>query len=267
VIESAPGVSDFFDHGPYYGRTFLKMCENWAVEPAPAEETALITSAIPTLIIRGEFDSATSLDESLRIADNLTNSFGPYNFPAMGHIVGLGDHECPVVVEVDFLNDPSPRSEPDTSCIAQMGGPEFVLELGGGGDVELTAYTGEMFEGVAPAGWNEVQPGMFARSDPAVDKTLFAQLAAPAEHAEAMVGEVLGEFGLTSLPDPLRTIPTETLTWNIYLPAGVVPMIIAKAETDQATYLLVLVAAKGELDPLAESVLIPAVMALTPTNQ
>jgi hypothetical protein len=155
-------------------------------------------------------------------------------------------------------------SEADTSCMSQMGAPEFVLGLGGTGDIELVTYASDMFESVVPAGWNELQPGMFARSDPAVHKTLFAQLAAPAEHAEEMIGALLGEFSLTSLPDRLRTMPTDALTWQVYLPAGIVPLIIAKAEIDQATYLLVLVASKGELDSLAESVLISAIVALTP---
>jgi hypothetical protein len=44
-------------------------------------------------------------------------------------------------------------------------------------------------------------------------------------------------------------------------------MLIAKAETDQATYLVVLVATKGEIDSLIDAVVIAAIMAFTPSNR
>ena len=263
AISSTPELSDFFSRGPFFGITVLRMCENWDVEHATTEEMKPVKSAIPALIIRGDFDSATSLEESKLIAGNLENSFGPYDFTSMGHIVGLGKHKCPQGVEIEFINDPS--SEPDTSCMSQMGGLEYALELGSR-EIELVAYTSSMFEGVVPAGWNELQPGMFARSNPEVDKTLLAQLAAPNAFADEMIGEVLGEFGLTELPDPIRTVPTDLLTWEVYYPAGLVPMFVAKAETDAATYLVVLVASQEELEELADTVLFPVISALTPAG-
>ena len=123
------------------------------------------------------------------------------------------------------------------------------------------AYTSELFESVIPDGWNELQPGWFARGNPEIDKTLLIQLAAPTESADEMISGVLGEFGLTVLPDPLRTLPTDSLTWNLFLPAGMVPTVIAKSQTGQATYMVMLVATKGELDSLIDAVLIPAIMA------
>jgi hypothetical protein len=262
AIVASPEVGDYYADGPLEGRMAFEVCERWDVQPAPAKDTKLVRSQIPTLLMMGQFDSATNFDDAFGVASNLENSYGPYVFPAMGHVVGLGDHDCPAAVEAAFIMDPT--TEPDASCIAQMPDPQFVLELGGSGDIELVAYMSDLFEGVVPDGWNELQPGIFARSNPDIDKTLLVQMAAPADFAGEMVSGMLGEFGLSELPEPLRTIPTESLTWRMYLPAGMVPMIIAKAETDQATYLALLVAGRAEPEDLADTVLLPVVSALMP---
>ena len=68
-------------------------------------------------------------------------------------------------------------------------------------------------------------------------------------------------------PEPLRIIPTGTLTWKMHLPAGVVPIIIGTAETGDATYLVALIATKGEFDELIDTVLIPVISALNPSEE
>ena len=51
----------------------------------------------------------------------------------------------------------------------------------------------------------------------------------------------------------------------MHLTAGVVPIIIATAETDDVTYLVALVATKGEFDELIDTVLVPVINALAPS--
>lgn len=262
LLPESPMVEAFFDHGPMGGKVRFRACERWPVERLTAEDVEPVVSDIPTLMLVGQIDAATDPEAADEIAANLSQVYGIFVFPALGHIVGLGEHDCPTAIEVSFFDDPS--SEPDSSCIADMPGPAFLLELGGQGEIELLPYASELFEGLVPAGWNELQPGMFARSDPDVDKTLLAELAAPNEHADAMTSELLGELGVTSLPEPIRTIPTDRLTWSIHAPAGTVPMLVARAETDAVTYLVMLVSSRAEQDMLAEAVLFPAIQALTP---
>ena len=262
AIALAPEWERYYAASPFDGDTRLEICERWDVRPLQFDHSQPLTSDIPTLLLVGEFDAAVNFDNAHAIAANLENSYGMYVFPGMGHIVALGNHPCPARMATDFFINPN--VEPDSSCIIQMSGPDYVVELGVGTDIELVAYASEMFQGVVPEGWNEVGPGFFARSNPSVDKTLLVQAAAPKEFADEMIGEVLGEFGITGLPDPLRTIVTDQLTWKMHLPAGVVPIIIATAETEDAAYLLALIATRGEFDELVDTVLIPVINALTP---
>ena len=263
LVAESPTIAAFYDHGPLGGRMKFVACKNWPVERVSDEEMAPVRSDIPTLMLVGQVDAATAFEDAQEIAANLTRVHGMYVFPALGHIVGLGSHDCPAEIEAAFLNDPI--ATPDTSCIAEMAPLTFLTELATSGEVSLVAYEGTGYAGLVPAGWNELRPGVFARSDPSVDKTLYLQLSAPAGEADDMALAVLADFGITNLPDqPMRRISGEGLTWDVFVPAGVVPIIVARAETDAAGYLAVLVASRGEIDGLAESLLIPALEALEP---
>ena len=122
--------------------------------------------------------------------------------------------------------------------------------------------------GLAPAGWRELEPGIYARSNPDVDPTMLLQLSAPGTSAEELALSALANFGVLELPaEPMDSYQSVTLAWTLYqLNSPMAPMGLALAETDSAAYLVLLAAPGEEMDALAETVLFPAVDALTPVE-
>jgi hypothetical protein len=122
--------------------------------------------------------------------------------------------------------------------------------------------------GLAPAGWNELQPGVYARTDPDVDPTMLLQQSAPGISSEELGLSVLANFGVTVLPaEPFLNYESPALAWTLYqLESPMAPMAVALAETESAAYVVVLAAPGEEIDALVETVFFPAVDALTPTD-
>jgi hypothetical protein len=120
--------------------------------------------------------------------------------------------------------------------------------------------------GLVPSGWNELEPGVYARSNPDADPTLIVQRSAPGESAEALALSVLGNLGVTELPaKPMDSYESASLAWNLYqLESPMAPMALALAETANSAYLVLLAASGEELDALVETVFFPAVDALAP---
>ena len=137
------------------------------------------------------------------------------------------------------------------------------------GVIELEPFTVEGLSGVVPAGWNELEAGIYTRSNPELDPTLIAQMAAPGEDAESIALAVLANFGLTELPaTPMDSYESAALTWEIYLlESERATLGLALAETDQVAYLVLLAAAPDEIDTLAETLFFPVVDALMPAEK
>jgi len=125
------------------------------------------------------------------------------------------------------------------------------------------------FSGLAPAGWQELEPGIFARGNPDTDPTILLQIAAPSTSSEELALSVLARFGVTELPaEPFMSFESAAaLNWTLYqLESQMAPMALALAETDSAAYVVLMAAPGEEMDALAETVFFPAVSALTPTE-
>jgi hypothetical protein len=122
--------------------------------------------------------------------------------------------------------------------------------------------------GLAPAGWKELEPGVFARSNPDVDPTMLLQMAAQDTSAESLALSVLGKFGVSELPaEPFGSYESASLAWTLYqLESPMAPMGLALAETDTAGYSILLSAPGEELEALIETVFFPAVDALSPID-
>jgi hypothetical protein len=120
--------------------------------------------------------------------------------------------------------------------------------------------------GLAPRGWKELEPGVYARSNPDVDPTMLLQMSAPGTSAESLALSVLAKFGISELPsEPFDSYKSAALAWNMYqLESPMAPMALALAETDTAAYMVLFAAPGEELDALVETVFFPAVDALTP---
>ena len=134
--------------------------------------------------------------------------------------------------------------------------------------IELVPFADDELgiSGLVPSGWIELEPGVYARGNPEVDPTLLAQIARPSAKADEVIGELLAEFGASSLPDPVRTIETEASIWQVYIIASDTPLVLALAEAAETTYLVGLVAIPDEVDALLDTLFLPAVEALTPAQ-
>ena len=106
---------------PYNMQGRLSVCQFWDVTALPATQKQAVTSAIPTLILEGEYDPVTPPSNGELAAKTLSHSYFLL-FPGIGHGV-MFTGPCPYQIGLAFLADPTQR--PDTSCIAQMGEPAF----------------------------------------------------------------------------------------------------------------------------------------------
>ena len=66
--------------------------------------------------------------------------------------------------------------------------------------------------------------------------------------------------------DPVRSMDSESLSWSMYLIPGDAIIMVALAEGDTMSYMIILQAAADEFDSLAEQLLVPAIMAFTPAQ-
>ncbi len=105
--------------------TYEDLCRQWGAAPFDPREGEPLTSAIPTLIIAGEYDSATPPTFGKQIAENLTTSYF-FEFPGHGHVASITTAGCPFEVALAFLE--GPWREPDAACLADMGPPVFFVE-------------------------------------------------------------------------------------------------------------------------------------------
>ncbi len=118
--DAYPEFQDYFKAGFEMDET---LCRIWRVGEANPIENEPVQSDIPTLVLAGEYDPITPPEWGGRAAENLSNSYF-YEFPGFGHGVSiLGG--CPTDITQAFLT--SPATAPDTSCIANIGAPPFVL--------------------------------------------------------------------------------------------------------------------------------------------
>ena len=264
--ENHPDVGDFFLHGTMLASHVFTLCEQWESGVAPASSAEPFISDIPTLVLGSTNDPATPSTSPYEVMEDLSNGFGPYIFPGMGHVVSIDGVECPTGVAVAFLIDPT--TAPDGSCIDEMT-IDFVIPGEGGGEIVLEPFTNEEagFSTVIPAGWQELLPGVYSRGNPAVDPTILGQLAAPTDNSEAFIGEVLANLGVAALPEtPVRVMDSDTLSWSLYLVSGDPTTAVALAENETTTYMVALKAAADEFDALADGLLVPAIMAFMPNE-
>lgn len=98
----------------------LRYCPKWAATPADARENEAVRSAIPTLLLAGQYDPVTPPEYAHRAAQTLDNSV-VIEFPGLGHATFA--QPCPITIYTDFIDDPTVT--PDISCVMQMQPPPF----------------------------------------------------------------------------------------------------------------------------------------------
>jgi len=153
-----------------------------------------------------------------------------------------------------------------TSLLAACGCGEKVIDI-----PELEPFTNEAMgiSGVAPEGWNEAAPGVYARGDMTTDQTAIIQQATPGTTAEQLTAALLPQLGIEEFPESIGSCESTALTWDLYVieveaPGATIMVDVALSETDTATYLVLLQAIADEYDVLHDAIFIPAINALTP---
>ena len=96
-------------------------CQLWQVQPVPSTQRQAVTSAIPTLILAGEYDPTTPPAYGMLAARTLSKS-SFFLFPGIGHGV-VGHNFCATSMFHAFLE--LPNRAPDSTCMSGVGEPLF----------------------------------------------------------------------------------------------------------------------------------------------
>jgi pimeloyl-ACP methyl ester carboxylesterase len=121
-------VEPFLDEHPELA-TLVRLtlpeetCPEWGVPSAPPPFNELLgpDTEVPVLVMAGRFDPITPVSGTEAVSDALGEEM--LLFPAAGHgAVGSGD--CARSIWYAFMEEPS--QPPDTSCMDELGPPEFL---------------------------------------------------------------------------------------------------------------------------------------------
>jgi pimeloyl-ACP methyl ester carboxylesterase/putative hemolysin len=260
AVAEYPKFAGFFG-GFEVGGLAYAVCPGWGAGRADARENEPVRSEVPALIMTGEYDPIVPPGWGQSAAGTLTNSTF-FEYPGMGHGVSLGD--CPHSMMLAFLDDPSVA--PDDACMAQMAVAPFVVPVQAA-DIVLEPFSSQELgiSGVLPAGWSQVQPGIFARGNPAVDMAVLQLAVEPTAGPEELLAAIAKGYGLDGTPESTAERQANGLTWSLYaLKVQGVPRDLALAESEAGTLVVVLRSATDERDALYSAVLMPVVDALAP---
>jgi len=97
------------------------LCDNWSeIGPVP------IGTAVPTLVLAGEFDPVTRPSLSQHVAALIGPNARWVEFPRIGHNVRAFS-PCGAKIAADFIDDPA--QSPDTSCADRAAPIRFLPKL------------------------------------------------------------------------------------------------------------------------------------------
>ncbi len=102
------------------GRKYLEYCSHWPVRKAPDSENTAVVSAIPSLVLSGEFDPITPPANAALVHASLSNS-QYFNLQNQSHGASVG--ECGLSLVQTFLDAPN-EAVPST-CLGDVPDLEF----------------------------------------------------------------------------------------------------------------------------------------------
>ncbi len=103
----------------------FSMCKIWNVKPVPSSYKAPVRSAIPALLLAGQYDPVTPLSDAQEVASTLSHSYVVF-FPGDGHGQAVFNPSgCPSQIMFAFYDNPVQK--PNTSCTASMSGGNFLV--------------------------------------------------------------------------------------------------------------------------------------------
>ena len=106
---------------PEYGSVVTGLnaaCPAWPVRIVPSRFYRPVATAIPALILAGEWDRTTPVKQARQAAQHLSRSFF-VQFPGLGHVVSF--NPCAQSVLKAFMAQPS--AAPGTACVRQLPEP------------------------------------------------------------------------------------------------------------------------------------------------
>ncbi len=241
------------------------LCQNWPVPQADPSVKQPVKSDVPALLLEGELDPVTPIAYAREVASHLSHAT-VFEFPGVGHNVLVGS-PCAQAIALDFVNDPS-RS-PDASCIADMSGVQFDLPKAGAGDIVLEPVSDEStgLQAVAPAGWENISPGAYARKQSAIDPTVLVYQTVPMPLA-GFLQAFQAQLALSQPLSATGSLDAHDLAWSLYHEqVQGVALDLAATEVDTGTTRIVLLQSQpDQRDQLYAAVFLPAIRAFVVTK-
>jgi pimeloyl-ACP methyl ester carboxylesterase len=235
------------------------ICQNWPVEQGEPWVKEPLVSAIPTLLLEGEFDPVTP-PEYGRLVDGYLSQSHFYEIPAAGHDVLA--NTCALSLARGFIQDPG--QEPQAACVAEAPGVAFDIPGQGPTELVLEPFSDPQrgFSGLVPSGWSEQAPANLLRKKTALDPTYFVLEATPGT-AEQLYGNLAAQLSLDAGLEPLETAEVGNFTWSFYsFSRGGKQVDLALAEDGVKAYFVFMVATPDEHETLYQDLFMPAVEAM-----
>lgn len=233
----------------------FEFCRRWGAGTAEPVENQPVESDIPTLVLAGRFDPITPPGFGRTVAERLTSAWF-VEFPTLGHGV-TATEGCPQSMTLAFLDDP--RSQPDTSCIADMDAIVFdVFEPAP--DVGLIETRIGPYSVLVPEGW-EGEGGVYQRGL-GDDPTSFLVIPGPAGFGEAVLSAVAAAWSGVAVEESGQ-LEIGDKTWRRFsAEAGSFSLEVALHDGDTGSIVVALISDPRERDHLIGKVLTPALESL-----
>jgi pimeloyl-ACP methyl ester carboxylesterase len=259
-------LTGYPDLAPYMKDSILgnlgyDVCSFWGAGQAAPAENQPVSSAIPTLVMQGEFDPITPPEWGQRTAETLENSHF-YLFPSVGH--GVMATECGREMVTAFFRDP--QKAPEDSCINGIGKIAFSLPEGTPLPVEMVAFSSPAkgIQGIAPQDWKAAAQGTYTRSRTSLDETALIMDTAPIT-AHELLNHLAEDLAFDPGIESTSSQELGVFTWTFYTfeYQGLV-LDLALAEGSGQAYLVLLASSPNDHQNLYDQVFMPAVEALAP---
>ena len=121
MLATYPHLSGFLRYPVEGAATMSRLCERFRAKARPALANHPVESAVPALLLSGNFDPITPPAYADLAEATLSGAFS-FVLPHVGHGV-LRSDRCAVRIATAFINDPF--NEPDSACIAATRAIDF----------------------------------------------------------------------------------------------------------------------------------------------
>jgi pimeloyl-ACP methyl ester carboxylesterase len=247
-----PEFREYFAASASLDGKLFDIAEYWnTAEPDPREDEP-VSSAIPTLILAGNYDPITPPAWGLLASETLENSYF-FEIPGVSHDTVFSEKQCVIDITTSFIDNP--LAKPGDTCLAGMGKTDFLVL-----DVDLVPFTSDLygFSGLSPEGWQEIAPAAWQRSSLGI--TALAQQTAPGMKADDVLDILKTSLGVTGELDTVETRNANGLEWTVYR-TGVsgITAVIALSENEKGSYLMLFSCVRDDYDYYYRELMLPII--------